>query len=225
MADLEQLLSQLSPEEDVGTDFDWANAPEQTGGGSYPPDVYPGVYEFLFKLPEDSDKQFAVKVAQGKNVLEVSFNCDIVGDENGTPLPEREDGRTRKAMFQRATNGLFGKMKISFMQDLVRCLGLADEVVAATGGKFTPAAAINALKGADGRATGRANFGWRVYFKSPDGDKAKGVTFSTSPRKKERKWPTGPDGKFIESIPSPFDPTELAMGRLEIMGYKLPVKG
>jgi hypothetical protein len=224
MADLEEILSQLQPEDDASEGFDWVNAPEMTGGGKYPPDVYPGTYEFLFRLPEDADKQFAAPVVQGKARLEVNYNCDLLRNEDGSPVPPREDGSQRKAMFQRANNGLYGKMKMSFMQDLIRCLGLAEQAAAQSpGGKLDPRVAGTILKQADGRATGKAVFGWRLYFKSPDGDKTKGVTFSTHPRKKERQWPKR-DGKFIEAIPSPFDPTDLQMGRLELVQYKLPAK-
>ena len=123
-------------------------------------------------------------------------------------------------MFQRISDYRSDKMTMSQAAELIRCLGLVDEIKQQTGGKLTRPALITALQQADGRARGSASFIWRAYF--PDTK----TTVSTKPRKGKGKradevaWPKNADGTFA---PMATDPAtgDKAYGKLEISSFKV----
>lgn len=169
------------PEELPQVDWD---APES---GSFPPRLYPGTYEFIFRLPETQDEQFKVVEILNKDRgvkeahLQVNFTASIpqhayAGHTVGDPP---ESGEEINIPFNRASFYKSTKMPISMAADLMRSLGIR------LSGAFTKSAVMQAFREADGRAVGHGDLVWRAYCKNCD------HTISTQPNKKrnEQPWP------------------------------------
>ena len=176
---LEQLLSELSAEQAV--EIDW-NAPE---AGQFPPIAKPGSYEFVFRLREDTP--FDKVEIQGSSYLTVIFDGDVL-----------VDGETKTLTYQRVNTFKHEKVPMSSAAELARALNLRPATNPPTNRDW-----VETFQGASGRARGRAELAWRFY------DKATGVTYSTSPRKrknqsgqkvKDTAWPRNADGSYADTV-------------------------
>jgi hypothetical protein len=172
----EELLNNLSPEENVEIDWD---APE---AGQFPPIAPPGVYDFVFRLRQDTP--FDSVQIEGQKYLSVIFDADV-----------QVDGETKTVTYQRVNDYKHPKVAISSADELGRSLNLRYE--------GTHRARMEAFQGASGRARGKAELAWRFYDKNAD------VTYSTSPRKRKNKagvkvkdqpWPRNADGTFATTV-------------------------
>lgn len=202
MANLEEILSQLNAEPVVEA-IDW-DAPE---AGQFPPRLAPGTYSFVFSLPKEADKQFdlvEIPKASGHKYLSVTHEAEFVNTA--------DPSKPIKLNFCRANTYKHEKMAISSMGDLLRSIGQRLDT-------STPSATqiVDALRAADGRASGRAEIGWSRYCKACD------HTVSTHPRKDQTKWPRDTDGKPVAVVACP-NCGDRGYGREEIMRYKLPEK-
>jgi hypothetical protein len=197
--DLESLLASLDAEPEVEVNYD---APES---GSFPPEVYPGRYDFIFKL--DAETPFDKMTVDGKPYLVVNATHSIITPEK----PEGVDVR-----FQRASFYKHPKMTNSDGGELLRSLGIKPD-------SLKPSDIVTALKQADGRARGTAVYGWEAYSKDTK------EVISTNPRGKARKdtgkkdmaWPKGADGKYTPTVKFP-ESGDAAYGRVRVVSYKLP---
>ena len=195
---LEELLATLDQEPEVEVNYE---APES---GSFPPEVYPGRYDFIFKL--DTESPFDKMVVDGKPYLVVNATHSIVTPEK----PEGVDVR-----FQRASFYKHPKMTNSDGGELLRCLGIKLDSTKAS-------EIVTALRQADGRARGSAVYGWEAYAK----DTQELVT--TNPRGKARKngkkdiaWPKDASGRYTITVKFP-ESGDAAYGRVRVVSYKLP---
>lgn len=203
---LEELLSHLDSGEEIAVDYD---APE---AGVFPPQVYPGPHEFVFHLAKEG--AFDKITVDGKDYLNVTFSAEI-------QLPEKAEPVT--VNFLRASAFKSPKAPAGTNSDvgeLLRCLGIRLESHKATD-------IAHALQQADGRARGRAVFGWEAYCKSCE------EVVATSPQKKPRKnghtdvaWPKGADGRYemVVKCPSCGD-SMYGRERISRGGFKLPKDG
>jgi hypothetical protein len=198
MANLEDLLAELNAEPEVEVNYD---APES---GSFPPEVYPGRYDFIFKL--DPENPFDKIMVDGKPHLMVNATHSIITPEK----PEGADVR-----FQRASFYKHPKMTNSDGGELLRCLAIRPT-------ENTAKAITEALLQADGRARGSAVYGWEAYSKDTQ------ETISTNPRSKARKngnkdiaWPKGADGKYELTVKFPQS-GDAVYGKVRVISYKLP---
>ena len=196
--DLETLLSSLDAEPEVEVNYD---APES---GSFPPQLYPGRYDFIFHL--DPDKPFDKIEVDGHPYLSVTYSA-------GVRLPDKAEPATVR--YLRASFYKHPKMTNSDGGELLRCLGVKPESLKASD-------IVTALRQADGRAGGSAIFGWEARDRDTE------EIFSTSPRKKARKngrtdmpWPKGGDGRYAATVTFPESGAS-AYGREFVVSYKLP---
>lgn len=192
---------------------DW-DAPE---AGTAPPQVGPGMYTFLFKMPEvraDWFDSMEVEVVPGqpkRKFLVLQYEAQVQGDKDGVPYPAPEDGSQLPTLrYQRASFYKSDKMLISQGAELLRAVGIRIT------GPLTPEAVQNAVEGVEGRATFKGDVAWRAYFKDTE------TTVSTNPRKKTKKgpdlpWPKAADGSFELSVGNPKNPNDQKQyGRAEI---------
>lgn len=199
--DLETLLASLDAEPEVEINYD---APES---GSFPPEVYPGRYRFIFAL--DPDEPWGKQTVGGKPYLQVTFTAQI--EVPGKPEPVN-------VRFQRASMYKVEGRENHDIGELLRCLGVRAD-------SPKPSDLVAALKQADGRAGGEAVFGWEAYSKDTQ------EQFRTSPRKRPDKksgkvdmaWPKGADGKYEQTVKFP-ESGDSAYGRVRVISYKLPPK-
>jgi|SRR5579862_1153 len=210
MSDITQLEN--LPEE-VSGEVNW-DAPES---GSFPPTIYPGVYPFLFMLPESQEDQFEAVRIDNRDYLQVNFTAAIpiseVPEERFVfGKPEGED--YVYVRFERANAYKTEKMPNHSLGELCRSLGVKVE-------PFTKSMIIDTLRSADGKARGLAEFKWDAYVKSDE------VTITTSPRKKPKQgkktdipWPKDKNGKLITAATAP-DGSQV-YGRERINRFKLP---
>jgi hypothetical protein len=197
--DLEQLLATLEAEPEVEINYE---APE---GGSFPPQVYPGRHDFIFKL--DPEAPFGKIDVEGHPYLNVTFTAAVV-------LPDRPE--PAEARFQRASFYKHPKRPNSDGGELLRCLGLKPA-------SNTVRDIVTVLQQADGRARGTAVFGWEAFARDTK------ETISTNPRKKARKdsgkvdipWPKGADGRYELVVKFP-ESGDSVYGRERIISFKLP---
>ena len=213
MSDISNL--DMVPEELPGGEVDY-DAPES---GSFPPTIYPGVYDFQFALPESQDDQFGVVEIGDPKVahLLVNFTARIpthsIKDDQLTG--ERPDLDFVDLRFQKVNTYKSPKMQNSFLGELLRSLNLKIQ-------PFTKEGVKAALRENDGRVMGRGSVAWRSYCKSCD------LTISTAPRKAKNgkkadvPWPKSNDGKPKLRANCPNCGTGY-YGREEINGFKLPV--
>ena len=189
MPDLQSLG--LSEQAAPAVDYD---APEM---GQQPPVAYPGIYTFLFKMPEDKgswfDKQ-EVEMVKGnpgskRAFLVVHAVPAIIAyhasrDAAGQPVPvDADSGQPPQLPPQRFSFFKSDRMQISQGGELLRALGMRLNNIFA---EIEPA-----LTQVDGRVTFMGELGWRAFFQST------GTTVSTHPRKKKGEilWPRGADGQ------------------------------
>src|SRR6266436_3655602 len=154
---LDELLASLSDE--VMPEIDWA-APE---AGQFPPQVKPGVYDFIFKLRED--EPFGSIEVEGKKYLNIIFDADI-----------QVNGETKSVNYNRVSAYKHHKMRMSGTSELMRSLNLRP-----ASNPPSPKKIVETFQGASGRARGKTEVGWRFYCKQCD------ATVATSPRKRKNK--------------------------------------
>lgn len=176
---LEQLLGELNEEREVT--IDW-NAPE---AGQFPPIAKPGSYEFVFRLRED--EPFGAIEVQGAKYLSVVFDADVL-----------VGGESKTLTYQRVNVYKHEKVPMSSAAELARSLNLRTANNPPTNRDW-----VETFQGASGRARGRGEIAWRFF------DKATGITYSTSPRKrknpsgqkvKDTAWPRNADGTFSDTV-------------------------
>lgn len=210
-------LQDLGLNEEATPQGDW-DAPE---AGSFPPVCFPGLYDFIFRLPEKQEDWFDVmeiQVEQGKpkqKFLVIQYEADIVGvvkpDGQVEPVPPDEAGAQPRLRFQRASFYKTPRMPLSMGQDLLRALNIR------ISGPMTPQAISDAVAQVDGRARFRGEVSWRAYFKGTE------TTVSTHPRKKkgDLPWPKDQQGQFLEMATNPST-GEKMYGQADINRVKLP---
>lgn len=166
---------------DEPIEVDWA-APE---AGQFPPIAAPGTYDFVFKLRED--EPFEAREIQGSKYLGLTFDADVL-----------VNGDTKTLTYQRVNAYKHEKVAMSSMDELARSLGLRYQ-----SNPPSNRDRIETFQSASGRARGKGELSWR-YF-----DKATGITYSTSPRKrknqagvkvKDSAWPRQADGTFSDTV-------------------------
>ena len=180
MSDL-NLEQLLSELNDEPIEVDW-NAPE---AGQFPPIAAPGTYDFVFRLRED--EPFGSVEIQGRKYLTVVFDADV-----------QVNGESKILTYQRVNAYKHEKVALASIAELARSLSLRPEANPPSNRDW-----IETFQSASGRARGKAELSWR-YF-----DKATGITFSTSPRKrknpsgtkvKDTAWPRNADGTFADTV-------------------------
>ena len=186
------------------------NAPEP---GSFPPQIAPGVYEFLFHLPESASDRFDKQTVSGKDFAVFVHEAEALRDSKGEAVPQTSDGKQPVLRYQRASTYKHEKMPNSMLGDLLRSLNLHID------GPLTLRAVADALAAQDGRATYKGEIGWRSYCKGCD------QTVSTHPRKKKGDvaWPRTADGHFEPMATCPKCGAK-SYGNAEVIRYKLPDK-
>jgi len=200
------------PPEEVG-EIAW-DAPES---GSYPPQLYPGDYTFIFKLEEDPYARVEIECEDliKRKFLQIMH---IAKTEVQEPVPDKpgEFATHEVALrFQRVNFYKHSKMHNSSAGDLIRSLRIRF-----TGGLY-PEPIDQELRAIEERRSYLAEVGWRAYCKSCE------IEISTHPRKKRIKsgdqvaWPKNGDGRYVEQAACPKCNTKM-YGNAEIMRYKLP---
>ena|SRR2546422_6991647 len=179
---LEQLLEQLGDE--PGVEVDWS-APE---AGQFPPIAAPGSYEFVFHLREDEPfGAVEIPANSGHKHLVVVFDADVL-----------VNGESKTLTYQRVNTYKHEKVALSSASELARSLNLRPASNPPTNRDW-----IETFQAASGRARGRGELAWRFF------DKATGITYSTSPRKrksptgakvKDTAWPRNDNGTFSDTI-------------------------
>lgn len=195
----------LPPEEVGSIDY---NAPEP---GSFPPQLNPGNYRFVFHLEEDP---WDTVLIEGRKYMQVVHKATttLQGAAANNGMGGEQEIELR---FQRVNFYKHPAMANSSAGDLIRALNLQ-----VTGG-LTPQAVASLFQSVDGRASYDAEVGWRVYCKDDE------IEVSTHARKKKIKageqvpWPKGADGKLLEQATCPKCKRRM-FGNAEIMRYKLP---
>ena len=193
----------LPPEEIAAIDYD---APEP---GQFPAMVYPGTYQFTFKLAEDP---FDAVEIEGKKYLQVVYSATATVRAEDTPGGEPGGDPVEVSLnYQRVNAYKHPKMSNSSLGDLIRALGLKLQ------GALTPQLIANTLKEVDGRAQFTGEVGWRAYCKSDE------HTISTNPRKKkgDTPWPRTADGKPELQAQCPKCKQKM-YGNADIVRHKLP---
>lgn len=200
-------IDELGLPEEAVPEIDW-EAPE---AGAFPPEIYPGVYEFLFCLPEETSEQFDKVKVDGKDYLQVIYEADVLRDSQAAAIPPHEDGKQPRLAYQRASAYKHPRMSNSMLGDLIRSLDLRIE------GPLTPLIIAQTLRGADGRRTFRGDVGWRFYCKTCD------ITVATHPRRRQGDvaWPRDDVGHFVDVVTCP-QCGQKGYGRAEILRFKLP---
>ncbi len=181
---LDELLASLSDE--VMPEIDWA-APE---AGAFPPQVKPGVYDFIFKLHEGDDGPWGSIEVEGKKYLNVIFDADV-----------QVNGESKSVNFNRVSAYKHPKVALAGTSELMRSLNLRPASNPPSNKDI-----VDTFMGASGRARGKGEIAWRYYCKQCD------VTVATSPRKRKNKsgnkvkdaaWPRNADGTFQDAVTCP----------------------
>ncbi len=195
----------LPPEEAVDIDY---NAPEP---GSFPPQLYPGTFQFLFKLEDDPLDTVTI---QGNKYLQIQ-HIAVTQVQDTDPATGEQIAHEVALRFQRVNDYKHPKVPNSSLGDLIRALDLHFT------GPLTRGAIIAELQGISERRSYTAEVGWRVYCKACE------MEIATHTRKKRVKageqvaWPKGADGRFIDMAECPKCHTKM-YGNAEIVRYKLP---
>lgn len=207
-------ISDLQLPDEPVPEIDYA-APDT---GAFPPMVKPGMYEFLFHLPESTSDQFDKVEIKPPTLapgvyLQVNHEAEALRDSQGNAVPATSSGDQPKLRFQRVSTYKHPKMPNSSFGDLVRALGLHID------GPLTPTTIASTLRSIDGRSTYIGEVGWRSYCKSCD------QTVSTHPRKKkgDAAWPRNAEGGYEEMVACPKC-GQKSYGNSEIVRYKLPTR-
>lgn len=208
------------PPEPVGeVDF---NAPEP---GSFPPQLKVGTYNFVFHLgPQDgaSDSDCWNVVERGEQgqpkgkFLEVVHHATTTIEVPDPANPNEKVAADVSLNYQRVNFYKHPQMPNSSGGDLIRALNLRVD------GPLTTQAVANLFKQVDGRASYRADIGWRVYCKSCQ------LEINTHARKKkigrgeQVQWPRDPQTKeYTEQAECPKCHQKY-YGNAEIVRYLLP---
>lgn len=222
--DTDPTPNQLSDDEPIEVDYD----AKESGFGPYTPQVYPGVYPFLFALEDENPfevRKYTPATGQdaGHEVKEFTVNhkgtISITG-EDGTP--KEVTIRFNRAGFRR-TQKMKDKKMNSRGGELLRTLSIPP--AQATSQQSIEAA----LREADGRVMGRGVVNWEAYCKEHK------QVVSTSPNRKrgDATWPKV-NGRYAENVQCPqcraaaaaakTDPNQVASldGREKITDYRLP---
>lgn len=210
-------LNALS-DDDLGTiDYD---APERSGSGSYTPQVYPGIHNFMFALEEKDPfemREYTIRKGKPNEELVKEFTINHKGTVSYTTTEgEQKESTIRfnSAGFHQFSNK-HGKKFNSRGAELLRSLGIN------LGNNNNRPAAEQALREADGRKMGRGVVNWESFCKGTAEAPHDPQTISTSPRKGWVLWPKGTDGRYVESVTCPKCGAALS-GREKITDYKLP---
>lgn len=220
MPDIQDILQGLG--DDPVPQMDW-NAPEQ---GSMPPPVRPGLYEFIFRLPEDESTMFdTIEVnvaAEGQPAKKVKFpqivfEADVVADGQGNPIPQDEAGNYPRLRFQRASCYIPPKMTTHQCGELLRSMGFMLNTPPGAGWPAFLEAVKECLTAANGKRRFKGEVGWRAYFKSTE------TTVSTYPSKKRGhiRWPQGANKEYLDKATNPTN-GETMYGQADIIRFKLP---
>lgn len=202
-------------DDDIGT-IDW-EAPESRGGGSYTPQVYPGIHNFLFALEDEKPfetREYDTKPKDGSPAQHVK---DFTVNHKGTISYVGVDGETKEATIRfnaagfRRTPKMAAKQMNSKGGDLLRSLNIN------LGNNVNKAAIEQALREADGRVMGRGVVNWEAYCK----DDKQVVSTNANTKRGDARWPKGADGKYLSEVTCPKCGAALA-GREKITDYKLP---
>lgn len=180
MSDL-NLEQLLSELHEEQIEVDWA-APE---AGQFPPIATPGTYDFIFRLREDAP--FEAREIQGSKYLGLIFDAEV-----------QVNGETKTLTYQRVNAYKHEKVPISSMDELARSLGIRY-----ASNPPSNKDRVETFQQASGRARGKGEIAWRFF------DKATGITYSTSPRKRKNPagmkvrdtaWPRNTDGSYSETV-------------------------
>ena len=210
MATLDDPTINTMTNDEIG-DAEW-DAPES---GSMPPRVTPGIYDFLFKLEDTPFETKEVKDAQAgttTNKFVVNHKAEVEVVDPVTSDKKEVEIRFIQVDFKRSE-----KMKEAHMNakgvELLRSLGLKVD-------PFTRENIEDALRGADGRAHGRAVIGWQFYCK----DCKETVSTFANTKRGEVPWPRDAERNYVLVVKCPKC-GQSGYGRERIQSYKLPVTG
>jgi len=197
-------------DDDIGS-VDW-DAPESRSGGSYTPQVYPGVHNFLFALEDEKPfetREYTTK--DGTKVKEFTVNHKgTVSYVDGSGETKESTIRFNQAGFRRTPKMVEKKMN-SRGGELLRTLNIN------LGNSITHAKVEEALRQADGRVMGRGVVNWEAYCK----DDKQVVSTNPNTKRGDARWPKGTDGKYLTEVQCPKCGAALS-GREKITDYKLP---
>lgn len=174
------------------------NAPEP---GSFPPQVEPGKYNFVFKLADKEPFSFSpIPKNGGSNQLIVKLAPEVV-------LP---GGEVKRVAFQQVNTFKSPKMSNSSVGELLRALDIRLD-------RPTVGNIREALTAASGQKTFRGEVAWEAYFKDTQ------VTVSTQPRKSkgDLPWPKDANGKLEQFAANPATGDKV-YARERITRYLLP---
>jgi len=194
-------------DDDIGS-IDW-DAPESRGGGSYTPQVYPGIHNFLFAL--EDEKPFETREYDTKDGHVKDFTVNHKGTVSYIADGEQKESviRFNQAGFRR-TPKMVDKRMNSRGGDLLRSLSIHLD-------NPSKANVEQALREADGKVMGRGVVNWQAYCK----DDKQVVSTNANTKRGEARWPKGTDGKYLTDVQCPKCGATLA-GRERITDYKLP---
>ncbi len=142
--------------EDESFSIDW-DASESRSGGSYTPQVYPGIHNFLFAL--EDEKPFETREYTTKDGTQVK---DFTVNHKGTVSYTAADGEQKEAVIRfnqagfRRTPKMVEKRMNSRGGELLRTLGIHLD-------KPSQGAVEQALREADGRIMGRGVVNWEAF--------------------------------------------------------------
>ena len=201
----------LNGDDTIDVDYE---APEG-GFGPYTPQVYPGVYPFLFALEDENPfevRKYTPTTGEsaGKEVSEFSVNhkgtISITGDDGS---PKEVTIRFNRAGFRRTAKMKEKKMN-SRGGELLRSLGIH---------ATNQAAVEQALREADGRSMGRGVVNWEAYCK----DDKQVVSTNANTKRGDARWPKE-KGRYVTKVACPKCGAALS-GREKITDYRLPQEG
>jgi hypothetical protein len=204
-------------DDDIGS-IDW-DAPESRSGGTYTPQVCPGIHNFLFAL--EDEKPFETREYDTKDGHVKDFTVNHKGTVSYVADGEQKEAviRFNQAGFRR-TPKMVEKRMNSRGGDLLRSLGIHLD-------NPSKANVEQALREADGKVMGRGVVNWQAYCKACkeanrfDATWNGIVSTNANTKRGEARWPKGADGKYLTDVQCPKCGATLA-GRERITDYKLP---
>ena len=203
-------LNALADDEVIEINWD-----EKERSGSYTPEII-GVHNFLFALEDDNPfevREYDTK--KGEHIKEFTINHKAtVSYTDASGERKERTVRFQQAGFHQWTDKKGNKLN-SQGAWLIRSLSILPEQ------SKNRMAIEQALREADGKVMGRAEFNWTAYCKGTDDAPHEAVSISTKPRKTDARWPKGADGKYLTEVQCPKCGAALA-GREKITDYKLP---